>query len=138
VAGQLHVGGDFLPLTEVEVFLSAKKSEHMASTYIRKANILFVAERVESQPKTANTKDTPKIYPVREKKPIGVKVYMSLYTLTGKMHSEMWQQLLDTLNKDERFLPLTGVEISPPLASGESKFSFAAINKDQIIYVGEQ
>ena len=138
MAGQLQVGSDFLPLTEVEVLFPDKSKEHMASTYVRKTNILLVAEKSGGQPEAVDVKGTPRVYPMREKKPIGVEVYMSLYTLVGSMHGEMWQQLLDTLNRDERFLPLTNVNISPPLATGESRFDFVAINKDQIFYVGEQ
>jgi hypothetical protein len=137
VADSSRIGGDFVPLTEVEVFFPDKRKEYMASTYIRKANILFVAEKSGGQAEMPDIKDRPKNYLMRTKKPIEAKVYMPLHTLVGKMHGNMWQQLLDTLTRDEMFLPLTNVEISPELVSGESRFSFLAINKDQIIYVCE-
>lgn len=137
VTGRLQVGIDFLPLTEVEVFFPDKRKEYMASTYIRKANILFVGEKSGGQPEASDVKGSPKIYPVREKKPIGAKVSMPLHTLIGRMHGEMWHELLDTLNREEMFLPLTNVDISPEVGSGESSFDFVAVNKDRIIYVGE-
>jgi hypothetical protein len=137
VADSSRIGRDFVPLTEVQVFFPDKRKEYMASTYIRKANILFVAEKSGGQAEMPDIKDNPKNWLMRPKKPIEAKVYMPLYTLVGKMHGNMWQQLLDTLTRDEMFLPVTNVEISPELVSGESRFSFLAINKDQIIYVCE-
>ena len=137
VANSSRIGRDFVPLTEVEVFFPDKRKEYMASTHIRKANVLFVAEKSGGQAEMPDIEDRPKIYPTRTKKPIEAEVYMPLYTLMGKMHGEMWQQLLDTLTRDEMFLPLTNVEISPELVRGKSRFSFVAINKDRIIYVSQ-
>ena len=132
-----HIGRDFLPLTEVEIFFSDERKQRMTSTYIRKANILFVGEESGGQPTLPDLKDKPRIYPLRTTKPIGAEVYMPVYTLVGKMHGEMWHQLLDALNRDVTFLPLTNVEISPGLATGESRFDFVAVNKDRVVYVGE-
>jgi hypothetical protein len=133
----LRVGRDFVPLTEVEVFFPDGRSVRRASTYIRKASILFVAERSleQSEPLDAGDKRSPGL--VRKKKPIGTEVHMPLHTLVGQMHGEMWQELLDTLDGEETFIPLTNVEISPALATGESRFDFVAVNKNQITYVGE-
>jgi hypothetical protein len=137
VVDSSRIGRDFVPLTEVEVFFPDKRRECMASTYIMKANILLVAEKSGGQPGMPDIKDRPKTYPMRTKIPIEAEVCMPLYTLVGKMHGKMWQQLLDTVTGDDMFLPLTNVAISPELISGESRFSFVAINKNQIIYVSQ-
>ena len=133
----LRVGRDFVPLTEVEVFFPDGRSVRRASTYIRKASILFVAERREeqSEPPDGGAKRSTGL--VRRKKPIGTEVHMPLHTLVGQMHGDMWQELLDTLDGEETFIPLTNVEISPALATGEAGFDFVAVNKNQITYVGE-
>jgi hypothetical protein len=89
----------------------------------------------QAQPPDAADKRSPGL--VRKKKPIGVEVHMPLYNLIGRMHGEMWQELLDALDGEETFVPLTEVVISPALATGESKFDFVAVNKNQITYVGE-
>jgi hypothetical protein len=137
-ASDSHIAKDFVPLTEVEVFFPDGRQEYMASTYIRKTNILFVAERGrQEQLDEPGIEDKSKIYVKRAKKPLGVKVYMPFYTLVGKMYGEMWQQLLYVLNRDEMFLPLTDVEVSPELVCRESRFDFVAINKDQLIYIVE-
>ncbi|MBA7569548.1 hypothetical protein ES708_11288 [subsurface metagenome] len=73
---------------------------------------------------------------MRKNRAIAVKVHRPPYTLTGSMYSEAWEQLVDALNREDMFLPLTDAEVSPVLDSGEEKFSFLAVNKDQIVYIG--
>jgi hypothetical protein len=46
-------------------------------------------------------------------------------------------ELVTSLHQEETFIPLTKVQISPPLPTGESQFEFVAVNKDQVVYVGE-
>jgi hypothetical protein len=53
------------------------------------------------------------------------------------MHTEVWQELLEILDSEERFLPLTGVRVSPALATGDSEFDFVAVNKARIDYLGQ-
>ena len=62
---------------------------------------------------------------------------MALYTLAGEIHGGTWQQAADTFEGNERFIPLTNVEISPEPVTGESRFDFVAINKEHILYIGE-
>jgi len=64
-------------------------------------------------------------------------VYMPPYTIEGKMHVALWQELAQALDGDNRFLPMTDVVISPPTLGGESAFPFVAVNKDQILHIGE-
>lgn len=131
------VGKYFLPLTQVEVFLPDGRKENVASTYVSKSNILFVAGRSESQYAILPTQPSHSTYPFREKAAVGAKVRFPQYTLTGKMHNDVWELLIDTLEGDDKFLPVTNVEILPQLVNGESQFDFVAINKDQIIYVAQ-
>ena len=77
------------------------------------------------------------MWPFREKVPVGVRVHFSSQTVGGKMHKDTWAQLGDVLEENNRFLPLTDVEISPRIPTGESKFSFAAINKERIVSIFE-
>jgi hypothetical protein len=53
------------------------------------------------------------------------------------MHTEAWQELLEILDSEERFLPLTGVRITPALATGDAEFDFVAVNKARIDYLGQ-
>jgi hypothetical protein len=133
----LPIGKDFMPLTDVEVSFPSGKRESAASIYIRKANILFVGEKSEHQPKIPETEDRPKVYPVRAKKFIGVEIHMSLYTLTGQTYTEVWQKLLDAVDRADRFIPLTNVKIFSALENTVLAFDFAAANRDKIIYLRE-
>jgi len=137
VVGSMHTGRDFMPLARVEAGPSGERKESPADTYIRKANILFVCQENVSRNCISEADDRPRVYPVREKRPIRAEVHLSSYTLVGQMYGEMWQQLLDSLDRDETFLPVTNVNIRPALTNGESAFDFVAINKDHIIYVNQ-
>jgi len=135
--GSLHAARNFMPLARVEAYLSDEREESVADTYIRKASILFVCQESVNGNGESETNDRLKVYPMREKKPIRAEVHLSSYTLEGQMYGEMWQQLLDSLDRDETFLPITNANIRPALSNGESAFDFVAINKDQIIYVNQ-
>ena len=131
------MGRDFIPLTQVEVCFPDGRRESLTSTFIRKANILFVGEKNKGQVALPTDKEGKQRPHWREKRPIGTEVHVPSYFIVGNMHSEIWQELLETLDSDERFLPLTNVRISPDLATGDSRFDFVAINKDQINYLGQ-
>jgi hypothetical protein len=49
----------------------------------------------------------------------------------------MWQELAHILDVEEMFLPMTSVVVTPALPTGESTFSFVAINKGRIVRVGD-
>jgi hypothetical protein len=133
----LPIGKDFMPLTEAEISFPNGKRESVASTYISKSSILFIAEKNGLQPKMPEVEDKPKVYPVRAKKFLGVEIRMSLYTLTGQTYAEVWQKLLDAVDRAERFIPLTNVKINPTPPNNEPTFDFVAVNRDKIIYVSE-
>lgn len=123
---------EFLLLTDVRVSFPRGGQKHLASTHIRKANILFVAELSGGQPETGIT-ELMKV----AKKPVETEVHMPPYDLVGQMHAEIWEQLADHLEGRDRFLPLTNVSITPELLNIESRFDFVAVNKDQVVYVRE-
>jgi hypothetical protein len=133
----LPIGKDFMPLTEAEISFPNGKRESVASTYVSKASILFIGEKNGLQPKMPEAEDKPKAYPVRAKKFIGVEIHMSLYTLTGQTYAEVWQKLLDAVDRADRFIPLTNVKIYPTPPNNEPTFDFVAVNRDKIIYVSE-
>jgi len=137
VVANLHrLGEEFMPLTEVRIlFLGGEKDVAMC-THVRKSSILFVAERSAGQVDRNGVKEA-KAHLSRIKKPLSAKVYISPYTIEGKMHVGLWQELAQVLDGDNRFLPMTDALISPPMLTGESAFSFVAINKDQIVHIGE-
>jgi hypothetical protein len=131
----LPIGKDFMPLNEVEVPFPRRKSEFMASIYIRKANILFVGEKSEHQPETLKAEDRARNYRVRAKKFIEAEIHMPLYKLIGQMYVEVWQKLLDALDRADKFIPLTNVRIYPEQENTVFTFDFVAVNRDKITYL---
>jgi hypothetical protein len=133
----MPIGKDFMPLTEVEMSFPGGKRESMPSTYISKASIFLVGEKIEHQSKIPETDDRAKIYPVREKKFIEAEILTSIYKLTGQMYVEVWQKLLDAIDRADKFIPLTNVKIHSTLENSELTFDFVAVNRDKIIYLRE-
>ena len=78
-----------------------------------------------------------KLYPGKAKSPIEAEICMPLYTLTGQMHAPAWQKLLDAVERADKFIPVTNVQIHPALDNTALAFDFVAVNRDKIIYVGE-
>jgi len=125
---------DYMPMTEVEMHLPEGGKQAMASVHIRKANIVFVAEKGGGQP-DADTSRVGKV--IVAKKPVEAKIRVVPYVMVGRLHSAAWAELVTSLHQEETFIPLTKVQISPALPTGEAQFDFVAVNKDQVIYVGE-
>ncbi len=137
----LRMGKDFVPLTDVQAYFptgtKVPLASRYASTYIRKANVFFVGERPPRQGEVVAVGEKPRARRTRAKKTIAAEIHMPPYILKGQIHAEMWQELIQALDSGERFLPLTRVTLWPELAGGESQFEFVAVNKDQVVYLGE-
>lgn len=138
----LRMAKDFVPLTDVQAYFPTGTRVQMASryrsTYIRKANIFFVGEVSRQQGDlTVESAEKRRAPRARAKKTIAVEIHISPYVLKGQMYAEVWQELLHALDGDDRFLPLTNVTVWPELPAGEASFDFVAVNKDQVVYLGE-
>jgi hypothetical protein len=133
----MPLGKDFLPLTQVEVSLPTGENKITADANVRKSSILFVGEKSEGQPSLSQTKDRPIIFPMRQKTPVAVEIHLPLYILRGQMHAEAWQQILDIVDRADKFIALTNVEVYRTLDHATSTLDFVAVNRDKIIYVGE-
>jgi hypothetical protein len=130
----VRIGSDYMPMTEVEMYFPEGGRQSMASVHVRKANVVFVAEKSGGQPEGDGSKFGKVIV---AKKPVDARLCMVPYVLVGRLHSAAWAELVTSLHQEETFIPLTKVQISPPLPTGESQFDFVAVNKDQVVYVGE-
>lgn len=136
VARSLRMGKEFLPLTEVEAHLSAGGRSAIPCIYVRKSNIFFVAEKKASRTGPGAPAEARHGAPVlRQKTPAGTEIHMPPYLLHGNVHIDIWEEFLDTIDRDMRFMPLTAVKVRPALPGGVSAFEFAAVNKDLIAYV---
>jgi hypothetical protein len=136
LANSRRIGKEFVPLTEIEAFFASGEKEYLASTHINKSSILFVAERSGGQPDRNGIPEAESNL-LRPKRALSARVDIPPYTLFGKMYAELQQGLVHVIDGGEMFLPMTDVLITPPLPTGEWKFSFVAINKHQIVRVEE-
>jgi hypothetical protein len=64
-------------------------------------------------------------------------IHMPPYVVQGIVHIDVWEELLDTIDRDQRFMPLTDVRIHPALVGGALAFDFVAVNKDHVAYLSE-
>ena len=135
-AGVYRLGRDFLPLTEVRVHLPRGKKESTAYSFVMKPSILFVAERNGGQEEMDRLERARK-WGMKVKMPLLTKVWIPPYTLVGRMHAAMWQELAHILDVEEMFLPMTSVVVTPALPTGESTFNFVAVNRARIVRVGD-
>ncbi len=135
VAKALRMGKDFMPLTEVEAYSPIGKRATHPCIYIRKSNILFVAEKRDEPKGAVNGKRRAHLQ--RRKMQTRTEIHMPPYVVQGNVHIDVWEELLDTIDRDQRFMPLTEVRIHPALAGGASTFDFVAVNKDHVAYLSE-
>ena len=128
---------DFLPLMNVSVTSIKGGEKKFPCIYVAKNSIVFVAQIPDGR------EENPlRNYPFREKLPVGVMAYAARvsdmqYTLDGRIYVETWGQVIDTVESESRFLPLTQVEIHPAPPGAGSKFDFVALNKEHIISICE-
>lgn len=135
-ASVYRLGREFMPLTEVRVHLPRGKKESAAYSLVMKPSILFVAERNGGQEEMDRLERARK-WGMKVKMPLLTKVWIPPYTLVGRMHAAMWQELAHILDAEEVFLPMTSVVVTPALPTGESAFSFVAVNRGRIVRVGD-
>ncbi len=135
VAKALRMGKDFLPLTEVEAYAPNGKRTALRCIYIRKSNIFFIGEKIDEAKVAVDGKRRAHL--LRRKMQTRTEVHMPPYVLEGNVHVDIWEELLDTIDRDQRFMPLTDVRVHPALPGGASAFDFVAVNKDHVAYVTE-
>jgi hypothetical protein len=135
VAKALRMGKDFMPLTEVEAYSPVGKRTTYPCIYIRKSNILFVAEKRDEPRGAVDGKRRAHLQ--RRKMQTRTEIHMPPHVVQGNVHIDVWEELLDTIDRDQRFMPLTDVRIHPALAGGASAFDFVAVNKDHVAYLSE-
>jgi len=128
---------DFLSISDVTVTDLKGGSTVVPRLYISKNNIIFVAQARSTTPDKPLTS-----YPFREKLPVTVIAYAagaaaSPYRLNGCIYIDTWGQITDTLETEDRFLPLTQTEIKPAMPGNQSHFEFVALNKERIVSIGE-
>jgi hypothetical protein len=128
---------DFLPLMNVSVTGIQGGEKKIPRMYIAKSNIIFAAQV------SGNNQGKPLSgYPFKEKLPVIVMAHIAVisninYTLEGQIYVDTWGQVIDTIESNVRFIPLTQVKIEPALPGAGSRYDFVALNKEHIISIWE-
>jgi hypothetical protein len=128
---------DFLPLSDVTITDLKGGTTTVPRLHISKNNIVFVA-----QARSITTSKPLTTYPFKQKLPMTIMAYAAgtaatPYRMSGCIYIDTWGQITDTLETEERFLPLTQAEIDPALPGNLSHFDFVALNKERVISIGE-
>ena len=128
---------DFLSLSDVTVTDLKGGITTVPRLHISKNNIIFVAQASSMTPGKPLSS-----YPFRQKSPVTITAYAAgaaatPYRMSGCIYIDTWGQITDTLETEERFMPLTQAEINPAMPGDRSHFDFVALNKERIISIGE-
>ncbi len=134
IARALRMAGDFMPLTDVELYSPGGKRVRLPSIHVHKSNILFVGEK-KSSPDAAVGREIRRPQLIRAKTPLGAEIHVPPYVLEANVYVETWGELPEAIETDNRFLPLTDVRIRPVLPGAESGLDFVAVNREKILYV---
>jgi hypothetical protein len=128
---------DFLTLSNVTVTDLNGGTTTSPLLHISKNNIIFVAQTESvTQGKPLTT------HPFRQKLPVTITAYAAgaaarPYKMNGNIYVDTWGHITDTLETEERFVPLTHAEIDPAMPGNQSHFEFVALNKERIVSIGE-
>jgi hypothetical protein len=137
MANSMALGREFLLLAEVEVSFPSGAKKCTREAIIRKSSILFVGEQDDDQPATSGSNNRQPNYRLKPKTPLPAEIHLPLYILKGNIYGEAWQQMLDVVDKADKFIALTDVQIVHATDNTELIFDFVAVNRDKIVYVGE-
>jgi len=133
----------FILVNNANITLPDGANRTMKSLCLNRDSILFGGAMSSEATVARFIKDGQRTYPVVKKITVtanlyvATKLYTHAYLISGQMHFAKSRSIIDILNSDQQFLPLTEVEISPPLFADQipDMLDFVAVNKDIIIYI---
>ena len=137
VANYMPVGKDFLPLTQVEISFPNGDKKTTPEANVRKSNILFVGENSDVEAAISETTDRQLIYRIKSKTALSAEIHVPLYILRGQIYGKSWQQILDVVDRADKFIALTDAEVVRTSDKTALTFDFVAVNRNRIIYIGE-
>jgi len=133
----------FIQVNDASVALPDGTNKEMYSLCLNRDSILFAGAMNNEVTVERFIKDGQRTYPVVKKIAVSAnlyvatKLYTHAYQISGKMHFAKNQTIMDVLNSDQKFIPLTEVEIYPRLFVDQipNMLDFVAVNKEIIIYI---
>ncbi|MDD5397774.1 MAG: hypothetical protein PHU70_01720, partial [Dehalococcoidia bacterium] len=127
----------FLTLSDVTVSNPKGGRTAVSHLHISKNNIIFVAQFRSATPNKPLT-----THPLSQKLPVTVMAYAAgaatmQFKINGCIYVDSWGHITDTLESEERFIPLTQAKVEPSMPGNLSRFDFIALNKERIVSIGE-
>ena len=117
--------------------LSIKTVLEKPHLFVAKKNIMFAVETAGINQNNKQEKQKEKIHLFRDKKPSNVVVALPGFILEGVLYTEVNQPITMMLEQEDAFFPMTGVIIKSSSLTSLNSATFAAINKNHILYLAE-
>jgi hypothetical protein len=128
----------FLQLTGATIRHTDGVEENLEFPYVSIAAVhLAITLGDKTTARVIQGKKAPVCYPFVEKSPRSVWIETSGYAITGDMYCMNYQSIWGVLEDNRAFLPLTGVNVHALANDTWEQFSFAAVNKEQIMSLSE-
>ena len=125
------VKSGFIGLSDCTRLDSVDASPKEHTIYVRKSSIQMVAIADSDTGRGVGADSNHKNYPFVNKSPVEVSLDLDGYTVTGSIYCRQGQTILDVLDDERSFLPMTSVKITRR-NNVECSRPFAAINKRKI------
>ena len=136
VAAERPVKSGFIGLSDCVHLENAGDSKQERTVYVRKSAIQLAAISDSNAGRGAGADVSWKGYPLVHKKPVVVTLDLPRYTVTGNVHCREGQTILDVLDDERTFLPLTSATITFG-NNLEYTRPFVAVNKRDIESIRE-
>jgi hypothetical protein len=138
VVGSSKFAGPFLELTKNNIMAANDIKETMGIERVNKTALRMLATPNTNSARGIGGKHGPKNYPFVQKFPVRVKMHVSNYELTGKVHRTSNQGIRQLLEDTRMFLPITDAKISVDNSETLQTAFFVAVNKEYVSFMEPQ
>lgn len=122
----------FLELIGVTISGTSGPKERRPILHIAKPMIHIIETPDSNSARGIGAKGDPKHHPYVQKSPSRVRLQLSNYTLIGDMHCASGETVLDVINAESMFLPLTNVKINAHGSDRWQPAAFLAVNRNEV------
>lgn len=127
-----------LEMVDVEVRKPDGREEKRPALYVHKPSICLAATWEKNVGKGVFAKTAWKEYPFVSKSAVPVRVQLPAFLLIGNMHVSRGQMACHLLEEPLAFLPMTNVEVQPPMNTLWSSVAFVAVNRQQVLSLEQE
>ena len=122
----------YIGLSDVTLSSEGGGKDTYNAIYITKSNLLMVAIPDYDMARGICAQLGTKSPPFVQKSPVRIRLEIQEYTLTGNIHCSDGETVLDVLNTESMFLPLTDAKIKTKQTDHWIPIAFLAVNNQEI------